>query len=232
MPPASAHDATPIFLSSWSPYTQSGILCHLCRHRGPLSTVLVMTPSDLRQAQQYGCHGSALCDIAFIWAQLAAQTSLGHKIFLLWTVVRRVPGLCLSLVGLIPHEDLHPCLVFNYTWSGLNSAILCKAPPEAMQFGQALARLLHHIFQADLALGPVSLSKVDLADVYMHVWVRPEDITRLACILPPHPSDIQTPFVFHLYLLMSMSIVPPTSATLAILSLILLIPDGGGGGGG
>ena len=59
-----------------------GILCHIRRHGSPISTVPVMMPSDLCQAQRYGYHGSSLHDTAFVRAKLAAQTDMVHTILL------------------------------------------------------------------------------------------------------------------------------------------------------
>ena len=54
-----------------------------------------------------------------------------------------------------------------------------------MQFYHAFLRLLLHILQVDPSLVPVFLSKVDLANMYMHVWVCPEYIPCLAFVTPP-----------------------------------------------
>ena len=56
------------------------------------------------------------------------QTAMGHTIFLLWTVVRRIPGLWLISVDIIPQEDCQPCLIYDYTWIGLNATVLRKDP--------------------------------------------------------------------------------------------------------
>ena len=147
------------------------------------------------------------------------QTAMGHTIVLLWTVVRRIPGLWLIPVDIIPQEDCHPCLIYDYTWIGLNATVLRKDPPMAMQFRWALMRLLCHILHLDPALRPVFLSKVDLSDMYMRVWVCLEYIPHLLFDAPPHPSITQTLIVFHLSLSMVCADSAPylccTSNTLA-----------------
>ena len=44
-----------------------------------------------------------------------------------------------------------------------------------MRFGGALQRIHKQLLTSDPCLGPVYLSKVDLADAYMRLWVRMED---------------------------------------------------------
>eukprot|EP00957_Ditylum_brightwellii_P200910 15314834-Ditylum_brightwellii.AAC.1 len=61
-----------------------------------------------------------------------------------------------------------------------------------MQFGRTLHRVLRQIVLADPALGPVFISKVDLANAYMRVWIRLEDVPRLAFMVPSTPM-IQNP---------------------------------------
>ena len=152
---------------------------------------------------------------------------MGHTIVLLWTVVRRIPGLWIIPVDIIPQEDCHPCLIYDYTWIGLNATVLRKDPPMAMQFRWALMRLLCHILHLDPALRPVFLSKVDLSDMYMRVWVCLEYIPHLLFVVPPtHPSpkpssDSTSPYQWFA------PTAPPTYAALAIPSQILSMPDGG-----
>ena len=42
---------------------------------------------------------------------------------------------------------------------------------EAMHFGGAILRILKQVLSADLCLGPFYLSKLDLADAYMRLWM-------------------------------------------------------------
>ena len=45
-----------------------------------------------------------------------------------------------------------------------------------MRFGKSLYRFINFILAASPKLGPTFLNTVDLADTYMHIWVRLEDI--------------------------------------------------------
>ena len=49
--------------------------------------------------------------------------------------------------------------------------------------------IFYYIIGADLALSPIFVSKVDLADSYMCIWFQKDDIPRVD-FLSPHPVDI------------------------------------------
>ena len=68
-----------------------------------------------------------------------------------------------------------------------------------MRFGGALQRILKQVITAGTRLRPVYLSKIDLADAYMRLWVRMEDILSVTFYIPKNtPSDTHL-VGFHLY---------------------------------
>ena len=72
----------------------------------------------------------------------------------------------------------------DYTFSGVNEETVKLAPPEAMQFGRTLHRLLQRIAHAEPSYGPVYLGKIDIADGFYCVSLQPHDLPRLGVILP------------------------------------------------
>jgi hypothetical protein len=58
-------------------------------------------------------------------------------------------------------------LIVDYTYSGVNPDTFKMAPPEAMQFGRALQRVMHTIVNADPRFGPVKLGKIDISDGFI-----------------------------------------------------------------
>ena len=54
---------------------------------------------------------------------------------------------------------------------------------EAMRFGGALQRILKQVLASESRLGLVYLSKVDLADAYMRLWVRMEDVPSFTFLI-------------------------------------------------
>ena len=55
---------------------------------------------------------------------------------------------------------------------------------EAIQFRVALIRILKKVHTADPHLGPVYLSKLNLAYAYMRLWVRMEDDPSVSFLIP------------------------------------------------
>ena len=53
-----------------------------------------------------------------------------------------------------------------------------------MRFVKDLYRVIDCILAAPPKLGPTFLKKVDLADAYMRIWVRLEDIPSVAFLMP------------------------------------------------
>ena len=80
--------------------------------------------------------------------------------------------------------------------------ILRYALLDSMKFRQATPRLIRHIFQVNPVLGPVFLSKVEISDAYMHIWVLPKNIPCLNFIVLPCPSDTDNLIRFYFYPLM------------------------------
>ena len=73
-----------------------------------------------------------------------------------------------------------------------------EEPPEAIQFGGAFKRLLHQIVTADPDFGPVFMLNIDMSDAYMRVWIRLEDVPKLASVVPPHTDDAEPLIGLHL----------------------------------
>ena len=184
----------------WSAHPAAGLVNHLRTHSAPVSTHYTLSEGDLEAAIAYGCHGSAAKGAAFARTELAEQVWYGHVVVFPLSKVRDLADLWISPVGLIPQEGRQPRLIYDFTFGGLNDAVRKEAPAEAIQFGGAFRRLIHNIVTADPAFGPVFLSKIDMSDAYMRVWVRPEDVLKLAFVVPPHADDTETLIGFHLSL--------------------------------
>ena len=131
-----------------------------------------MAPDCLRVALRYGCHSLVSQDATFVRSELRTKTAMGYIVVLPREDVRDLLGLCMIPLGLIPQEGRPPCLIYDYTWSSLNAAVLCQAPTEAMQFTHMVMRLLCTILDTNLWGGPVFMSKIDLVDAYIRLWLR------------------------------------------------------------
>ncbi len=58
-----------------------------------------------------------------------------------------------------------------------------------MQFGRALDRIISMVVHADPRFGPVQFIKLDIADGFYRVWLRIEDIPKLAVTIPSLPGE-------------------------------------------
>ena len=112
----------------------------------------------------------------------------GQWILLPYSLVRDLPNLCLSPLGVVPQCDRRPCIIVDYTFNGINADTIRLALTEAMQFGRALQRILQAILHADPRFGPVYLIKVNIADGFYRVWVNTGDIPKLGVVFPTLPN--------------------------------------------
>ena len=67
-----------------------------------------------------------------------------------------------------------------------------------MRFGKSLYRVINCILNAPPKLGPTFLKKVDLANAYMRIWVRLEDIPSVAFLVPKDTPNEEQLVGFHL----------------------------------
>ena len=138
----------------------------------------------LQLAVDRGSHRSAKDDVEFVCAEMLDFCDQGFWVVLPLATALTLPDLRLSPLGVIPQRNRRSRLIVDYTYSGVNEETARLAPPEAMQFGKALQRVLAKVVHADPYYGPVYLSKIDIADGFYRIALRPRDVPRLAVILP------------------------------------------------
>ena len=71
---------------------------------------------------------------------------------------------------------------------------------EAMRFRGALHSILKQVLTADLSIGLVYLSKIDLVGAYMRLWVKMEGVPSVAFFIPKKNTSDTQMVVFHLLL--------------------------------
>ena len=86
----------------------------------------------------YGHHASSNKQAEFIHTELSEQLKVGHVAVYPLRAVTARHNLWLLSVAVIPQVGRSPCLIFDFTWSGLNNIAERLAPMEAMRFGGAL----------------------------------------------------------------------------------------------
>lgn len=167
------------------PHKAARLLKHL-RRRGA-GVTMQTAPWDqerLRRAATRGSHQSARGEIEFVCEEMLEFCQQGFWTVLPLHIALLLPNLQLSPLGVVPQRNRRPRLIVDYTYSKVNDDTLRLAPPDAMQFGKALQRILTKIVHADPTYGPVWLSKIDIADGFYRIGLRPSDVPRLGVILP------------------------------------------------
>ena len=167
------------------PHKAARALDHL-RRRGasvPTSTP-PWTRAQVDQAASRGSHQSANAHVEFVCEELLEFCQQGYWIVLPLATVLSLHNLRLSPLGVVPQRDRRPRLIVDYTFSEVNNETVRLAPPEAMQFGRSLQRVLTSIAHANPRFGPPKLAKIDIADGFYRVWIRAADIPKLGVVLP------------------------------------------------
>ena len=79
-------------------------------------------------AIRYGTYVSANKEVKFINTDLDEQVQAGHVTVFPLEAVNYLHNLWLSLVAVIPQVGRRPCLIFDFTPSGLNEVSKSLAP--------------------------------------------------------------------------------------------------------
>ena len=118
-----------------------------------------------RQAYiRYGTHAFASKEADFIHTELAEQVQAGHVYVFPLKAVISLQNMWLSPIAVIPQVGRRLQPIFDFTWSGINDIAEDLAPMEAIRFGGALQSILKKVLNSNSRLGPVYLSKVNLAE--------------------------------------------------------------------
>ena len=146
---------------------------------------------DLDLRIERGCHHSAVEHSKFLREEMAEFIENGFWVVLPYSQVRHLPNLQLSPAAVKEERDRKPRLLCDHSWYPVNDTTLPHCPPEAMQFGGALGRIMHRIRHAHPRYGPVHLSKHDIKDGFYRMFLRPSDCPRLAVVLPKYDGEEQ-----------------------------------------
>lgn len=149
------------------------------------------TTQQLDDKAARGPHKSANDYADFVREEMAEFCEKGFWVVLPYHTVRHLPGLKLSPLGVVPQRDRRPRLIVDYSFYGVNANTIKIMPPEAMQFGRALERLLTSIRHANPAFGPVYMAKIDIADRFYRVWTSANTCPKLGVLLPQQATEPQ-----------------------------------------
>ena len=96
-------------------------------------------PSQYRDEALGLCaHASVKKEVDFFHLEIIEQVQIRHIAVFSLTTVANLDKLWLSSLAVIPHSNLRPRMIYNFTWSGLNNTTARLAPQEEMCFGNTL----------------------------------------------------------------------------------------------
>ena len=145
---------------------------------------------------QRGCHKSAKDHSSFLREELAEFMESKSWMVLPYRLVRHLEALMFSPAAVKEERERKPRLLCDHSWPWLgwpsvNETTIPHAPPEAMQFGRALHRLLAMVRHANPKFGPVRAAKYDIKDGFYRLFLRPSDCLRLSLVLPAYENEEQ-----------------------------------------
>ena len=132
--------------------------------------------------------------------EVADQVQDEHISIFPWEAIVVLPNLWISLLAIIPQVGRRPRLIYDFTSNRLNANDKHLAPMEAMRFSGMIQRCIHRVLSEDPRLGSVYLSKLDLADAYMHLWVSLENVSFTDFLIPNNMQEAPQLVGFHLLL--------------------------------
>jgi hypothetical protein len=136
-------------------------------------------------ALKRGPHQSVNVHNTFLRGESAVMMKKNQWILLPEKLVLTEAELRLSPLGVLtPPGDRRPWSIIDYSFYRINDDTVLMAPPEAIQCGKALWRIMSAKVRSNPRLGPVYLSKVDIADSFYRIWVQAVDVPKLGVLLP------------------------------------------------
>ena len=198
----------------------------LGRHGAP---VLMQTPPwspQLREERLHrGSHKSCNEHIEFLREEMLLFAKSGFWTLLPYRLVKDMPNLRLSPLGVVPQRGRRPRIIVDYSFWGVNAETVKLSPVEAMQFGRALEQLLFRIRHANPRFGPTYMAKTDLADGFYRLWLAARGIPNLGVVFPTE-ADEEPLVAFPLALPMGWVESPPyfCTATETVADLANAVP--------
>ena len=154
------------------------------------------TTEQKDQCIQRGCHQSAKDHADFLREEMAEFIENKSWVVLPYEIVRDQEHIMFAPAAVKDERDRKPRLLCDHSWPWLgwlsvNDTTIPHAPPEAMQFGRALQRLLWLIRHANPKFGPTKTNKQDLKDGFYRLFLKALDCLRLSVVLPKFEGEPQ-----------------------------------------
>jgi hypothetical protein len=135
-------------------------------------------------ALQYGAHQSVKQHVDLLCGEFVDMIHKGQWVLFPAHVVMSDPNLRISPLGVVTQLSIRPRTICEYLFFCVNDETVDMAPSESLHFGRALLRILQVSARSDPRLGPVFLAKIDVADAFYLIALRPADVPKLGVIFP------------------------------------------------
>ena len=118
------------------PHPAAPLLANLRVDGAPVKfTTPDWTHPRISEALKRGSHPSAKQYLHFLETEMADMVDKRYWVVLPYELVKDLPHLRLSPIGVVPQRNRRPHTIVDYTWSHVNSETSHMAPNKAMQFG-------------------------------------------------------------------------------------------------
>ena len=132
------------------PYNTAAYLDYLQKFGAPThSTARPKMFKELQVAADKGPHLSAMSHRDLLREEVNEMCQRRHTMVLPLFIVKDISGVQFSLPIMLPQRDRRPRTLCDLTYSKVIEVTFPLAPKEAMQFGQALRRILIKIHRAN-----------------------------------------------------------------------------------
>ena len=170
----------------------TGLLRHWRDHGVPAQTSAEPWSDATKDSYvERGCHRSATEQASFLREEMSEFIENKFWVVLPYELVRHMPQLQLSPAAVKEERARKPRLLCDHSWYPVNETTVPHSPPEAMQFGWALQRVMRTVRHANPEHGPVHLCKFDIKDGFYRMFLNAHDCPRLGIILPRYEGETQ-----------------------------------------
>ena len=143
-----------------------------------------------------GCHYSANLHADFLREELSEFIESKYWVVLPYALIRHYEDLMFSPAAVKEERERKPRLLCDHSWNwtgwpSVNETTIPHAPPESMQFGRALPRILRHTRHANPKFGPPKACKYDIKDGFYKLLLKARDCLRLALVFPKFEGEDQ-----------------------------------------
>jgi len=149
------------------------------------------TPKYKDDCVAYDCDKSAQMHKEFIQEEMVDFIEKGFWVVLPYSIAKDLPDSAYSPLETKEEHDRQARLVVDHSWFLINELTKAHPHPEVMQFGGTLPRLLYRVRHSDPHCDPVYTIKLDLADGFYCLQLKPSNAAKLSVVLPSYPGEPQ-----------------------------------------